>query len=81
MRYKRARYSISLSNWPFGKDEYAKLYWIDHPYRDEYGNWKMALFFKRIPDGELKRCDVQWGTLNILRIGSIYKGGNLVTSE
>lgn len=81
MGEKRTKKTISLSVWPFGKDDVAKLYWVDHPYRDNEGNWKMSVFFKKLPDNEIKRCEVDWGTLPILSIGRLYKSGKLLFNE
>lgn len=81
MKEKRVKKSISLKVWPFDKDDIAKLYWIDHPYRDQENNWKIALYFKRLPDNKIGRCDVDWGTLTILRIGRLYKAGKLLFNE
>ena len=81
MKDKRVKKSISLKVWPFKKDDIAKLYWIDHPYLDADNNWKMALYFKKVPENEIKRCDVDWGTLTILRIGRLYKAGKLLFNE
>lgn len=81
MKDKRVKKSISLKVWPFKKEDIAKLYWIDHPYLDSDNNWKMALYFKKVPDNEIRRCDVDWGTLMILRIGCLYKAGKLLFNE
>jgi len=81
MKNKRVKKSIALKVWPFKKDDIAKLYWIDHPYLDSDNNWKMALYFKKVPDNEIRRCDVDWGTLTILRIGRLYKAGKLLFNE
>ncbi len=81
MKEKRVKRSISLKVWPFDKEDVAKLYWIDHPYVDLMGNWKIALYFKKLPDNQIKRCDVDWGTLPILRIGRLYKAGKLLFND
>lgn len=81
MREKRGKRSISLRVWPFNRDDVAKLYWIDHPYMDLMGNWKIALYFKKLPDNQIKRCEVDWGTLPILRIGRLYKAGKLLFND
>ncbi len=81
MKEKRVKKSVSLKAWPFGKDDIAKLYWIDHPYRDSENNWKITLYLKKLPENEIKRCDVDWGTLTILRIGRLYKAGKLLFNE
>ncbi len=81
MKDKRVKKSISLKEWPFNADDVVKLYWIDHPYKDSENNWKLALYFKRLSDNQIRRCDVDWGTLTILRIGRLYKSGKLLLSE
>ena len=81
MSEKRTKKSISLKIWPFGKEDVAKLYWVDHPYKDVEGNWKVAIYFKRIPDNAIRRCDVDWGTLPILRIGRLFKAGKVLLDE
>ncbi len=39
MLNKKNKYSIPWKDWPFAKDTIAKLYWIDHPFKNKKGNW------------------------------------------
>jgi hypothetical protein len=71
---------IKLSIWPFEKEEVAKLFWIDHPYRIE-GQWVIDLYFQNVQSKKLKKCTVPWGTLPILKIGRLYSNGELQRTD
>lgn len=82
MFYKRrTKKSISLKVWPFNSQDVAKLYWIDHPYRDKSGDWKTDMYFKKLPEGDIRKCTENWGILNTLIIGRLFKGGKLLSDK
>ena len=79
---KKTYKKIKLNQWPFRPGEAAKLYWVDHPYRDIKGRWTMAVYFKKVGQKQdIYRCDIPWGTLEYMRIGRLYCDGRLLSSE
>ena len=82
MATKTTYRKVKLAQWPFKPGEVAKLYWVDHPYRDKKGRWTMAVYFKRVGQKQdIYRCDIPWGTLEYMRIGRLYSEGRLLSSE
>lgn len=82
MATKTTYKKVKLAQWPFKPGEAAKLYWVDHPYRDIKGRWTMAVYFKRVGQKQdIYRCDIPWGTLEYMRIGRLYSEGRLLSSE
>lgn len=82
MATKTTYKKVKLAQWPLKPGEAAKLYWVDHPYRDVKGRWTMAVYFKRVGQKQdIYRCDIPWGTLEYMRIGRLYSEGRLLSSE
>lgn len=82
MATKTTYKKVKLTQWPFKPGEAAKLYWVDHPYRDKKGRWTMAVYFKKVGQKQnIYRCDIPWGTLEYMRIGRLYSEGRLLSSE
>lgn len=67
---------IALAKWPFEKNTYAKLLWIDHPFLKK-GRCKLPLLFEDIETKTIEKINVDFGTLSLLNIGKYYKNGNL----
>lgn len=65
---------IKINNWPFDKEEKAKLIWIGEPFR-ENKKWVIHAYFKS--NGVTKGIKMDWATIHFLSVNKMYKNGLL----
>lgn len=66
---------VRLKDWPFNKDEVAKLLWIKSPYKNEDGEWIITLYFQS-EDGDIRNIKTPWGSIPWLRFGQNFINGS-----
>jgi len=69
-----------LSNWPFGPDEKALVYWICSPHTAPNGAKVMSVYFRQVT-GAVTQMEVQWGLAQELWIGREFINGSPTLEE
>jgi hypothetical protein len=71
--------SVRIGRWPFERGEQVTLHWLRSPWQNVLSSnqWQMTGVF-RTKAGETKEIDLPWGMLPLLRLGQVYRDGQLI---
>lgn len=73
-----SKVAVKITNWPFQREEKAKLVWIGEPFKLN-NKWIVNTYFK--VDKVTKKIILDWGSIHFLSVGKYYTDGNLNNGE